>query len=129
MLGRRDRGAGVARCGAVFRAQQPEGGPQLVECGPAVGGDAGKGGVGGLGVGAEQVLGDAGLGVDDGDVVSEDVVQLVGDADALGRDLAVGLGLPAVLGGLGPLFGGARSARAARGRGGRRTVGDSAQLR
>ena len=53
-----------------------------------------------------RYLGDAGLGVDDGDVVGEDVVQLVGDADALGRDLAVGLGLPAVLGGLGPLFGG-----------------------
>ncbi len=57
-------------------------------------------------VGAEQVLGDAGLGVDDSDVVGEDVMQFVGDADALGRDLAVGLSLPAVLGGCGPLFGG-----------------------
>jgi hypothetical protein len=62
---------------------------------------------------AEDVPGDAGLGVDYGDVVGKNVVQFAGAADAFGGDLAVGLGLPAVLSDRGSLFGGKSSDKAA----------------
>lgn len=45
--------------------------------------------------------GDAGLGVDQGDVVGDDIVQVTGDAHALGGDPACGFVLAGAFGVLG----------------------------
>ncbi len=77
---------------------------ELAQRGPARLTDLDQGGARGVGLGFEHGRGDAGLDVDQRDVVADDVVQFAGYPQALLGDAAAGLLLAGVLGPAGPLL-------------------------
>ncbi len=82
-------------------SEQADGGPQLVEGGATGLPDVGEGLLRLVGALVHDVRGDAGLDVDQGDVVGDDVVQVAGDAQAFLGDPAAGLLLAGAFGAFG----------------------------
>ena len=81
----------------VGSTHHAEDGAELVEHVAGAEADLRERGLGAVGVVAQEVVGDARLHVDHGDVVGDHVVELAGDPQALLGDLAAGLLLERLL--------------------------------